>query len=208
MGDRKRNKPLGRVADRTRAIFTQTDLATHEAWAHFTLDSPPAAALVHLLCRLAGDDDTVVASQRTLAERLGVSQMTISRAAKKAEEARFLEIIRLGATATGACGYRLNSRVHWTGKHANKRYATFSATVLARREDQPQVETTPLRRVPVIRRDEIPHPTGPGLPPPSQPGLAGVEPVSVRVDDDEGYSYDVDPETGEIQQRLPVDHDI
>lgn len=203
MQDGKSSRPLGRSVERSRAVYSQTELATHEAWAHFTLASPPAAALVHLLCRLAGDDDTVVASQRVLAERLGVSQMTISRATKKAEAARYIEIIRLGATATGACAYRLNSRVHWTKSSDGKASAAFRAVVLASSDDQPAIESAPLRRVPVIRPGEIPLPTGPGLPPPSQPTLSGMEPVLFR-DPDTGELFDLDPTSGELQARLPT----
>ena len=181
MSDTKKQRLPGRAIETTRATFSQTELATHEYWAHFTLKSPPAAALVHMLCRLAGDDDTVVASQRVLAIRLGVSQITIARALKKAESANYLEIIRLGKTATGACGYRLNSRVHWTKNSAGKTGAAFRATVLASADDQkPTLPTTPpLRRVPVIRSGEIPSAVGPGSPPPSQPDLDGIPPATI-----------------------------
>ena len=170
----------GRAIETTRATFSQTELATHEYWAHFTLQSPPAAALVHLLCRLAGDDDTVVASQRVLAIRLGVAQITIARALKAAVKANYIEIIRLGKTATGACGYRLNSRVHWTRNSDGKTGAAFRATVLASVDDQKKMEAAPpLRRLPVIRSGEIPLPVGPGAPPPSQPGLTDLPPPTI-----------------------------
>ncbi|MDP3342822.1 helix-turn-helix domain-containing protein [Frigidibacter sp.] len=172
----------GRRVERTRATYSQTELAAHEAWAHFTLDAPPAAALVHMLVRLAGDDDTVVASQRVLAERLGVSQATIARAVSKAAAANFIEVVRLGATGTGACAYRLNSRVHWTRSSDGKAGAAFRAVVLASGADQAKIETTPLRRVPVIRPDERAVLSGPGLPPPSQPQLDGFPPPGVEVD--------------------------
>jgi len=174
MRDEKTSRLPGRSIERTAATYAQIDLETHEMWAHFTLRAPPAAALVHLLCRLAGDDDTVVASQRVLASRLGVSQATIARGLAVAAAAQYIEIIRLGATATGACAYRLNSRVHWTKNSEGKSRSAFRAVVLACLEDQPAVEPTPLRRVPVIRRGELPHAVGPGQPPPSQPGLDGL----------------------------------
>lgn len=176
------SREVGRSVERSRATYSQTELASHEAWAHFTLAAPPAAALVHLLCRLAGDDDTVVASQRVLATRLGVSPQTIGRALRNAAAAQYIEIIRLGATATGACAYRLNSRVHWTKNSEGKASAAFRAVVLASADDQQAIESAPLRRVPVIRHGEIPLPTGPGLPPPSQPGLDGVPPAAVERD--------------------------
>lgn len=175
-------RPIGRAVESTRVTYSQTELMAHEAWAHFTLEAPPAAALVHLLCRLAGDDDSVVASQRVLAERLGVSKSTINRALANAAAAQYIEIIRLGATATGACAYRLNSRVHWTKNSEGKATSAFRAVVLASADDQPAIESAPLRRVPMIRHGEIPLPTGPGLPPPSQPGLDGIPPSAVFTD--------------------------
>jgi len=180
MRDEKTNISLGRQVERTKAFFSQTELATHEAWAHFTIKNGPASALVHMLVRLAGDDDTVVASQRLLSEYLGVSQMTISRAVKAAAEAQFIEVIRLGATASAACAYRLNSRVHWTKQSDGKARSAFRAVVLASGQDQPAIETTPLRRIPVIRPGEIPLPVGPGELPPSQPGLPGVMPPAIE----------------------------
>lgn len=182
MTDEKKSRLPGRSVERTHATFSQTELVAHEAWAHFTLESPPAAALVHLLCRLAGDDDTVVASQRVLAERLRVSQATIARALKVAAAANYIEIIRLGATATGACAYRLNSRVHWTRNSDGKGGSAFRAVVLASAEDQPALPTTPLRRVPVIRPGEVPVTIGPGLEPPSQPGLDGLPHPAIERD--------------------------
>lgn len=177
-----KTRPPGRDVERTHATFSQTELIAHEAWAHFTLESPPAAALVHLLCRLAGDDDTVVASQRVLAERLGISKSTINRALTIAAAANYIEIIRLGATATGACAYRLNSRVHWTQNSAGKSGSAFRAVVLASADDQPAIASTPLRRIPVIRRGEIQTAVGPGMSPPSQPGLDGLPHPAIERD--------------------------
>ena len=181
MADEESSRLPGRAVELTRVTYGQTELIAHEAWAHFTLESPPAAALVHLLCRLAGDDDTVVASQRVLADRLRLSQATIARALKTAAAANYIEVIRLGATATGACAYRLNSRVHWTRNSEGKGGAAFRAVVLASAVDQPKRETAPLRRVPVIRPGEIALPVGPGTPPPSQPGLDGLPPAAMTI---------------------------
>lgn len=177
----KSSRLPGRAIERTRVTYGQTELITHEAWAHFTLESPPAAALVHLLCRLAGDDDTVVAAQRVLAIRLGVSQATIARALQHAAAANYIEIIKLGKTSSGACAYRLNSRVHWTKNSEGKSGAAFRAVVLASADDQPILESIPppLRRVPVIRSGEIPLPVGPGRSPPSQPDLDGIPPATI-----------------------------
>lgn len=95
-----------------------------------TQKSPKAAALVHALRRLAGDTGTVVASQRVLAQQLGVSVQTIARAIEAAELAQHISVQRLGATATGACAYRLADTEEWSTATT----IAFRATVLASKE--------------------------------------------------------------------------
>jgi len=179
------SKPIGKSLNNAHLQFSQTDLAVHEEWAHFTLKSAPASALVHMLIKLAGADDVVVASQRTLSKVMGVSASTINRAIKDAADAGYIEIVRLGATGTGACAYRLNSRVHWTKSRSGHEYfSSFRATVLAVGADQvepPELEKPNLRKVPVIRAGEIAVLTGDGIPPPSQPFLDGFMPPAVEV---------------------------
>lgn len=178
-------KKLGSRLDNPAFTFTQSELLVHEEWAHFTLASPSASALVHLLIRLAGRDDTVVASQRTLASRLGLSQSTISRAIEVAEESGYIEVIRLGATKTGACAYRMNSRVHWTKERNTPEYfSSFKATVVASSSEQvvsPELPKPELRKVPVIRSGEIAIANGDGREPPSQPQLDGLPLPAVEV---------------------------
>lgn len=178
-------KQVGRSLNNPHLQFSQTELAVHEEWAHFTLKKAPASALIHMLIKLAGSDDTVIASQRTLAEVMGVSQSTINRAITDAEAAGYIEIVRLGATGRGACAYRLNSRVHWTKSRSGHEYfSSFRATVVALGADQvesPAIEKPDLRKVPVIRLGEVAVPTGDGMPPPSQPFLEGFMPPAVEV---------------------------
>jgi len=193
-------KKIGRSINNPHVQFSQTELVAHEDWAHFTLKKAPASALVHMLIKLSGGDETVVASQRTLAEALGVSQSTISRAIADAEAAGYIEIIRLGATGRGACAYRLNSRVHWTkGRDGREYFTSFRARVVAMGSEQkesPEIPKPELRKVPVIRTGEVAVPHGPGRAPPSQPGLDGVPHPAVEVDpstiDWVGFGYEDD----------------
>lgn len=179
------DKKLGKRLDNPAFTFTQSELLVHEEWAHFTIASPNASALVHLLIRLAGRDDAVVASQRTLAARLGVSPQTVMRAVKAAEEAGYVEVVRLGATSTGACAYRLNSRVHWTKERNTPEYfSSFKATVVASSSEQvvaPELPKSELRKVPVIRSGEIAIANGEGKEPPSQPQLDGIPLPAVEI---------------------------
>jgi len=178
-------KQIGRSLNNPHIQFSQTELQVHEEWAHFTIKSGAASALVHMLIKLAGADDVVVASQRALSEVMGLSQSTINRAIKDASEAGYIEIVRLGATGRGACAYRLNSRVHWTKSRSGHQYfSSFRATVVALGVDQttpPELEKTKLRKVPVIKVGEVASPSGDGMPPPSQIFLDGFMPSAVEV---------------------------
>lgn len=190
------------LTQRKRHTFVQTDRAAHEAWGKLCGQSPRAAAMAHFLCAHADQQtNAVVASWATLATLSGMSPATCRRAMRDLERAGWVEGINLGKGSTKA--WRLDSRVSWSRERNGERFAFFHAAVLATATDNPeaiQANRQPLRRIPVIAPGEIPMPTGVGLPPPSQPSLEGLEPVLYR--DSEGRMFELDADTGELQQRL------
>ncbi|HHX4112466.1 TPA: helix-turn-helix domain-containing protein [Proteus mirabilis] len=180
----------------------QTDRAAHEAWGKLSITSPRAASLAHFLCaHMDRQTNAVVASWATLAQLAGMSVSTTRRAMNDLEEAGWVEGINLGRGSTKA--WRIDSRVAWSRKRDGQRFAYFHAAVLASGADNPQsLEDKPaLRRIPIIAQGETALPTGDHDEPPTQPSLEGLEPVVYR--DKAGNKYDLDPDTGEIQQRLP-----
>ncbi len=74
--------------------------------------------------------------------------------------------------------YVVNDRVAWGQPRGEMVLSVFSAAVVADRSDQDPstVDTTDLRRIPVLYPGEQQLPAGPGEPPPSQPILDGLEP--------------------------------
>lgn len=72
----------------------------------------------------------------------------------------------------------VNDQVAWSQKRDNLRLSLFSASVVADADDQDQATLEPikLRRIPTLYPGEQQLPSGPGLPPPSQPFLNGLEP--------------------------------
>jgi hypothetical protein len=165
--------------------------------------------MMHVLVANMGDGNAVVASQATLGELLGqkrgdqrpVHRNTVRNAINRLVRDQWIEVVEIGGKG-GALGYRINSRVAWHGRRDLRRYARFTAEVLATEHEQsePIDDRPPLRSVPTVMRGETPLPTGEGEPPPSQPSLEGLEPVLYR--DSAGSLYEHDPQTGVLQQRI------
>lgn len=193
-------------AARSRNSWVQTERSGHEAWAVLCAQKPKSAALLHVLVSQMGSDNAVVASQSLLGNLAGgMHRNTVRRGLSDLEAGRWIEVIQIGGKG-GALAYRINSRVAWSGPR-DHRMANFSARVLVvESEQEREVDHRPeLRQIPVLMRGEIPSPSGPGLPPPSQPLLPGFEPVMYYRDPTTGDLYQPDEETGEMTlKRRPA----
>lgn len=159
--------------------WVQTDRATHEAWARMSVKSPRASALLHLLVARIGQNNAVVASQTVLAKLMGCNRRTIVRAIQDLAEGKWIEVRQIGDRGT-VNAYVINDRVAWHGPREGLRYSLFSATVIVAEEEQPDRELLgqqePLVKIPRLFPGERQLPNGPGLEPPSQPFLNGMEP--------------------------------
>lgn len=191
-------------------------------WAQVQLDAledlqglmrraPKAAELiVVLISRLQpGSGGVVVASRETLRELLDCSMPTVERALRLLISEGWVQRMRIGS----AHALAINERVAWVGPRQDLQHAVFSATVIASRSEQDAaaLNPPPARRVPMVEPGERVLPAGPGLKPPSQPELPGVDFVApVRGAVRRGEPSEVrsqlkqlklpahDPETGEI----------
>lgn len=170
-----------------RMQWVQTERAAHEAWLKLTRESPLAAALMHALVARLGEHNAVVISQKTLATLLDASERGIRNAIALLEKRQWIEVRQIGQSGT-VNAYVVNDRVAWSGKRDGIRYSLFSATVVASENEQPDRDILgqqkPLQRVPALFPGERQLPTGPGLPPPSEPSLPGLEPdlpASIRA---------------------------
>lgn len=157
--------------------FTQTSLASHEAWAALTMKSQRASQLMHLFVANVGDENAVVASQKNLARLMGVKSVnTVKAAIKILIDGNWIQVVRLGERG-GVNAYVLNSSVAWSEKRENIRYAKFTAEVIVSSDEQVQpitVQREELYKLPFINERQLP--TGEGLPPPAEPALPGLEP--------------------------------
>ncbi|MBP7340511.1 helix-turn-helix domain-containing protein [Niveispirillum sp.] len=158
--------------------WVQTERATHEKWAKLIGSHPKAAALMHVIVGNMGRHNALVASVPNLQRMMGCSRNTVLRAISVLKEQNWIEIRQLGGVGT-TNAYIVNDRVAWMGKRDGIRYSLFSAAVLVSDDEQPDKDEIgalpPLERVPSLYPGERQLPHGEGLPPPSQPGLPGLE---------------------------------
>lgn len=174
----------------TAGQWVQTERAAHEAWAALIAKAPKAAQLMHILTARVGEHNAVVISQKTLRSLMGCSRPTVQRALDVLAQDKWIEIRQIGESGT-VNAYVINDRVAWTRNRDGLRYSLFSAAVVVSEEEQRDREELgklePLRKVPSLFRDETQLPSGPGLPPPSQPFLSDMEPdlpATCRADDE------------------------
>lgn len=159
--------------------WVQTEREAHEAWAALMRHSPRAAELLHLLVARVGDHNAVVISQSTLGKLMGRNPRTVRRAVKDLVAGNWIEIRQIGDRGT-VNAYVINDRVAWNGRRDGMRYSLFSAAVVISEEEQPDRAALeaqePLRELPTLFPGERQLPSGPGLEPPSEPALPGMEP--------------------------------
>jgi len=167
-----------------RGTWVQTERAAHEAWAELIGSKPKAAQLMHLIVANMDNKGALVVSQQTLSEMMSVSLNTVKRSLKVLRDNNWLDVVRIGSERGGVNAYVVNRRVAWADKRANGQYAAFDARIIVSANEQEQVvleNDQPLRNLPRFGEGQIAF--GPGLEPPSQPSIDGMEPDLPAVGD-------------------------
>lgn len=182
--------------------WVQTERAAHEAWASLTARKPKAAQLMHHLVAQMGQQNAVVVSQKTLAKLMGCSLRTTQYAIADLSKERWIQVVKVNGPGSVAA-YVVNDRVAWGQRRDQRWLSVFSATVLADVEDQTEqaLETSDLRRIPLVYPGERQLPTGPGEDPPSQPSIPNLEPdlPSIQLGEDARARHELEKRG---QQRL------
>jgi DNA-binding GntR family transcriptional regulator len=114
------------------------------------MSSPRAAALAHFLVANMEKSGAVVASYATLAKMTGMSVSTIRRAVDDLKAGRWIEAVQIGGKG-GANAFCINSRVAWAQERNKMHLASFTARVLADKDEQQTVDDVPLRRIPILK---------------------------------------------------------
>jgi hypothetical protein len=175
MNARKSYPPL---TESKRQTWVQTERSAHEAWGHLIAQSPRAAQLMHHIVSHMDQSSAVVASYATLAGICGYSVATVRRAVDDLKAGHWVQVVQIGGKG-GANAFIVNSRVAWAAPRDQLPMASFSARVLATAAEQDDLtlEGPELKRIPhLMNPGERQLPSGPGLEPPSQPSLGGLEP--------------------------------
>jgi hypothetical protein len=168
--------------------WVQTDRSAHESWARLSIANPRAASVLHVILSKMGRHNALVVSQGALAKLCECSPRTIRYALSALLDGNWIEVRQLGPTGT-VNAYIVNDRVAWSGNRDGIRYSLFSAAVMLADDEQPdrdELGAQPaLLQLPDMFASERQLPSGPGLPPPSEPSLPGMEPdLPARLVDD------------------------
>lgn len=186
--DSSPQEKLGAPAAPKYGQWVQTERKAHEAWASLTTRKPRAGILLHHLVANMGHQNAVVISQKTLAGLMGVTDRTVRTAVSDLVAERWIQVVKLNGPGS-VSAYVVNDRVAWGQPRGEMVLSVFSAAVVADKSDQDPatLDTTDLRRIPVLYPGEQQLPAGPGEPPPSQAILDGMEPdlpfIEVKMPD-------------------------
>lgn len=163
--------------------FAMVEMHALEALHELMRRAPRAAELaVCLISHMRpGSGGVVLASRETMRELLGCSMPTVERALRVLISEGWVQRVKVG----GAHALAINSRVAWVGPRGDLTHAVFEATVIASRSEQDAVSLSPppARHLPTMQAGEQPVPYGDGMPPPAQPLLSGMEPLTAQTRD-------------------------
>ena len=134
--------------------------------------SPVAHEILYYLVEHMGrTTNAVVCSRKVLSEITGCSIATVGRAIKTLKDDNWIDTVKIG-TANAYC---VNERVFWQAGRNQRKYAIFSATVIAAASEQDsdyaEKAKQKLTYIPIIEPNDIPVTGNEDLPPPDQRDL-------------------------------------
>lgn len=109
-----------------------------------------AAYLLFLFAEKMNKQNAVIMSVKTIMQITDKSRATVMRAIKRLRDERWIQVVKVST----ANAYVLNNVVFWSD-YAYRRYATFSATIVASQDEQVENwEGIQLKHFPFVIRDE------------------------------------------------------
>lgn len=182
------------MKSKLKGTWVQTERKAHENWARLIKSSPTAAQLLHLLVANMDQRGTIVISQKTLAEMMGIHRNTVGKAIKTLTAENWVDSVSIGPKNGGVKCYCVNRRVAWADKRDNQKFAVFDAKVITSSEEQEseyfEKNKEKLKELPKI--GELQIPSGDGEEPPSQQILPEVLPDIPALKSKEDDQVDIE----------------
>jgi hypothetical protein len=152
--------------------FVQLSRAYLKDWRQLSIRHPLAAGvLMYLVENMGRTTNAVICSYKTFQEVTGYSRPSIARAIKVLKEENWVDTVKVGS----ATAYCVNERVAWQAARNQRKYAIFSATVIASENEQEdgynEKARQSLQYIPVIKTGEQAIVSSEDLPPPDQRDL-------------------------------------
>jgi len=127
-----------------------------------------AQILMFLVERMGRTNNAVVCSYAVLTEITGYSRRSVANAIKVLKTDNWIEAVRVG----NSTAYCVNERVVWQAARGQRKYAMFSATVIASESEQErdfiEKNKEDLKRIPHVGVNELATMSDEPLPPPDQ----------------------------------------
>lgn len=151
--------------------FVQLQKGYMQEWRQLIKTQPLAAEIMFYFMEVMGKtSNAVVCSYKTLQEVTGYSRPSVGRAIRHLKDKNWIDSVKVGS----ATAYAVNERIAWqSGKNARK-YAVFSATVVASESEQDpnyQQQDQKLKYIPFVEKSERVLVDNEQLPPPDQQEL-------------------------------------
>lgn len=149
--------------------FVQVQKAHMKQWRDLIKKQPLAAEIMFYFMETMGKNtNAIVCSYKTLQEITGYSRPSVGRALKTLKQMNWVDTVRVGS----ATAYAVNERIAWQARGKQRKYAMFSATVVASLSEQDKgyepENRKPIKHLPFVDNHERVIVSNDQLPPPDQ----------------------------------------
>lgn len=151
--------------------FVQVQKGHMKQWRELIQKQPLSAEIMFYFMEVMGrNTNAVVCSYKTLQEVTGYSRPSVGRAIKTLKDMNWIDSVKVGS----ATAYAVNERIVWQSGKNQRKYAMFSATVIASESEQEKgfdEKNHKIKQIPFIERNERVIVSNDELPPPDQQEL-------------------------------------
>jgi len=151
--------------------FVQLQKSYLKNWRILASKNPVAVQILFFLIENMGrTSNAVICSYQVLEEMTDTSRSTVSRAIRILKDENWIQAVKVGS----ANAYAINEKVAWQAARNQRKYAIFSATVVASESEQDskfaEKAKEALKHIPVIdyTKETVTIDTEEKLPPPDQ----------------------------------------